>query len=67
MCSFRIRNFLLGSHEQDIRTSNFVPLKYEFNGITNSNAVAQFFHIFIIVLLVKCEKIGQLRLKWQRC
>ena len=35
----------------------FLGLKgYEFNNNTLSNAVACFFHIFVIVLLVQCEK-----------
>ena len=35
----------------------------EFNNVTISNAVADFFHIFVIALLVKCEKNRRLRLK----
>ena len=30
----------------------------EFDGDTLSNTVADFFHIFVIVLCVECEKIG---------
>ena len=38
----------------------------EFNGDALSNTVAHFFHIFVIVLLVECEKSWQPRLADRR-
>ena len=39
---------------------------YEFNGDALSDAIPWFFHIFVIPLLVECEKIGQPRLTERR-
>ena len=39
----------------------------EFNSDALSNDVSILFHIFVIVLLVECEKSGQLRLTEHHC
>ena len=44
------------SGKTDKRKANLVLKGDEFNGDTLSNAVATFFHIFAIVLLVECGK-----------
>ena len=41
--------------------------QYEFKGDALSNAVAHFFHIFVIFLLVECEKSGWLHLTERGC
>ena len=40
----------------DVRLSSWLLKGDEFNSDALSNAVASFFHIFVIVLLVECEK-----------
>ena len=55
--------FLGESVAQQFCFEIYWPLKaYEFNGDALSDAVAQFFHSFVIVFLIEFEKIGQPRL-----